>query len=99
VKIIESVVAKDVEKPKPEKLVVAKADKPLMDIFDMDMFIDKFPGVTAENAESLLAKFKTLRDFANATNVDLRTAGVRSNFFTRLRAAAMELLDEYEDEE
>jgi len=84
---------------KAEKLVVSKADKSLTEVFTMAEFINAFPGVTEENAENILAKFKTLRDFANATNVDLRTVGVRSNFFVRLRNAATEALQEYEDEE
>jgi hypothetical protein len=102
VKIIEPIIEKKndnaVEKTQV-KLVVSKADKPLTEVFSFDEFVGTFSGITEGNAENILNKFKTMRDFAKATNVELRTAGVKSNFFSRLRTAVITLLEEWENEE
>jgi len=65
-----------------------KAEPKLTQLYNLDEFIDIFPGITDRNARQVRRKFLTVKSLAEASNADLRAVGVRSNFFKRLRDRA-----------
>jgi hypothetical protein len=64
----------------------------LKESFTRDELIDSLPGITESNVKGVLDKFETLEELAKADNVSLKSAGIRSNFFTRVRETAAEML-------
>lgn len=55
--------------------------------------IDVFPGITERNVKKILSSFNNLLELTNASNADLRKAGVQPNFFDRVRKTAKDEID------
>lgn len=66
----------------------------LTEIMSTKEMVDEFPGITNSNVSKIIKKFKTLEDLVEASNVDLRSAKVRPNFYNKVREAAEEKLKE-----
>jgi len=62
--------------------------KLISELYSPSSMASECPGVNESSASKIIAKFKTLEDLASASNVDLRTAGIRSNYFNKVRAWA-----------
>lgn len=74
-------------------------DTSLDGLFTSETLAKRFPGVTPANAGKVLDKFDKVEDLAGASNVDLRSVGVRSNFFSKIRGEAKALLEEMTSED
>jgi len=70
----------------------------LRDMFNKDELVDEFPGITEANSENVFEAFKTIEDLSEASNVDLKKAGIRSNFYSRVRGTAKEFLESMQEE-
>lgn len=83
------------QEPSQEPSAVDEAKAPqrksLSEMFEPVAMAEACPGVNASSAAKIIAKFKWPQDLANASNVDLRATGVRSNYFSKVRAWAKEL--------
>lgn len=66
-------------------------------MYGQDEMADVFPGVTARNAQTVLNSFLNLDELSSASNSELRKAGIRANFFDRLRRKASAEKKAYED--
>jgi hypothetical protein len=66
-------------------------------MYGQEDMADVFPGVTSRNAQIVLNSFLNLDELSSASNSELRKAGIRANFFDRLRRKASAERKAYED--
>jgi len=92
---------KEPEKKTVEEIIQDEESEPVKidEVFSQPEFVEDFAGVTDGNVKKVLKKFKTFDELAKASNTDLRAAGVRSNFFGRVRDRASEVLEEIAKED
>jgi len=87
---VEKPVVKEEPKDEPKSLAEEKAPrvKLLSEQYSPATLVDSCPGLNDSTAAKVLAKFKTMAELSEASNVDLRSLGIRSNYFNKVRAWA-----------
>lgn len=89
-----------VEQEKKEKEEVkaqaesGKKEILLDDVYGAEKMAILFPGVTEDNADRVIGKFKSLANLSRASNIDLRACGINPALYKKLREKACLLLDE-----
>lgn len=70
-----------------------------IDSIAIESLIEYLKGVTEKNASAVIKRFATLEELSKASNADLRTCNIKSNFFKLVRSSAVELIAALEQEE
>jgi len=61
--------------------------------FTPDQLVDGIKGVTGKNVAKVMKKFPTVEAIAKASNIDLRSCGIKANFFKAVRDSAAQMVE------